>query len=242
MDWFQAAKDELETFFDIDQQISEEDRKARGIRAIDAFHDVFIRIASKLKLRDEWPNPHCHIMPYSTGIIERSEKMQVDFTIGVSLYGWFVEAPIAYPQQIGYMRDDYWEYIVCLAGLGKAELHDYGRPAGWCNSPETKQLVQHKVSLVYSIARDFTLLASTPDEEGAASLGGIHTTIPLESDEAAVSKFLERGLDSLYRSNYLLYRSSYLSRKRLFKKMGLGEPPSLYRRNPISQAFARPID
>jgi hypothetical protein len=233
MDWFQAAKDQLETFFDIDQQISEEELKARGVRAIDAFHDIFIQLTSKLKLRDEWPNPHCHIMPYSTGIIERSDKMQIDFTIGVSLFGWFVEAPIAYPQQIGHMRDDYWEHIVRLARLGKAKLHDYCHPSGWSSSSEMKKLVQHKISLVYSIARDFTLLASNPDEKDTGSLGPIHITIPVESDEAAVTEFFEQGLDSLYRSNYSLYRSSYLSRKRLFKKMGLGEPPPIYRRNPI---------
>jgi hypothetical protein len=239
MDWFQAARDELETFFDLDQQFSEEDLKARGVRAIDAFHDIFIRLTTKLKLRDEWPNPQCHIEPYSTGIIERSDKMQVDFTIGVSLFGWFVEAPITYPQQIGHMRDDYWQHIVRLASLGKAELHDYGRPLGWAGSPETKKLVQHKISLVYSIARDFTLLASIPDED-IRSVGGIHITIPVESDEATVTEFFEQGIDSLYKSNYLLYRSSYLQRKRLFKKMRLGEPPPLYRRESTSQTFPTP--
>jgi hypothetical protein len=224
MDWFQAARDELETYFDIEQRISEEEAKERGARAIDAFHEIFVDLTAKLQLRDEWPEPHCHIVPFATGIIERSAKMQTDFTIGVSLYGWFVEAPIAFPRQIGHMRDDYWKHIVQLSSLGKAELRDYGRPLGWAGSTETKKLTQHKVSLVFSIARDFTLLTSVPDEEGASSLGCIHITIPVESDEAAVTVFFEKSLESLYRSNYLLFRSAYLQRKRLFKKAGLREP------------------
>jgi hypothetical protein len=222
MDWFQAARDELETYFDIEQQISEEEAKERGVRAIDAFHKIFVDLAAKLQLRDEWPEPHCHIAPFSTGIIERSAKMQTDFTIGVSLYGWFVEAPIAFPQQIRHMRDEYWKHIVRLASLGKAELRNRGVDGQ--GSTETKKLTQHKISLVFSIARDFTLLTSVPDEEGALSLGCIHIIIPVESDETAVTAFFEKSLESLYRSNYLLFRSAYLQRKRLFKKAGLPEP------------------
>lgn len=223
MDWFQAARDELETYFDIEQKISEEEVKQRGVHAFNAFHHFFLVLAAKLKLRDEWPEPHCHIVPFSTGIIERSAKMQTEFTLGVSLYGWFVEAPIAFPQQIRHMRDDYWAHIVRLASLGKAELHDCGRPVSWPGSTEAKKLIQHKISLAFSIARDFTLLASVSDDE-ISSLGCIHITIPVESNEATVTSFFEQSLGSLYRANYLLFRSAYLQRKRLFKKAGLTEP------------------
>jgi hypothetical protein len=216
MNWFQTARSEAETFFDIEQLIPEAERQQRGIAAIDAFHHIFAVLAAKLHLRDEWPEAQCHIMPFSTGIIEHSTKMNVDFTLGVSLYGWFMEAPIAFPEQIRHMKDDYWKHLVRLSMLGKAELHDYGRPCGWDGSSDIRRLTQHKGSLVFSIARDFTLLASTP--EGCSSLGGIYITIPLESDETTVTTFFNNTLESLYRSNYLLYRAEYLQRRRLLKK------------------------
>lgn len=217
MDWFQTTTRELETFFDIEERISEEEKKQRGLEAIHAFHEIFMHLASKLRLRDDWPDAHCHIMPFSTGIIERSAKMRVEFTLGVSLYGWFIESPVAFPAQIRHMGDEYWDQIVRLSKIGKAELHDYGRPVGWPHSPGAKKLVQHKTSLVFSVARDFTLLASKSEDE-TESLGGIHVSVPVESDQGAVTTFFERGLDALYRSNYLLFRSAYLQRRRILKK------------------------
>jgi hypothetical protein len=216
MNWFQIAQSEIETFFDIEQRIPEAEGQQRTIAAIDAFHELFMALTTELHIREEWPGAHCHIFPVSTGIIEHSSKLHVDFTLGVSLSGWFIEAPIASPEQIRHMRDDYWQHIVRLSALGKAELHDYGRPCGWSTSADVRRLTQHKGSLVYSIARDFTLLASTL--EGCSSLGGIHLTLPLDSDEQAVRTFFKQSLESLYRSNHMLYRAEYLQRRRVLKK------------------------
>ena len=216
MNWFQIAQSKVETFFDIEQRIPEAEGQQRCIAAVDAFHHLFTILAAELHIREEWPDAHCHIVPFSTGIIEHSPKIGVDFTLGISLFGWFIEAPIASPHQIRQMRDDYWQHIARLSTLGRAELHDFGRPCGWSSSPDVRKLTQHKCSLVYSIARDFTLLASTP--EGCSSLGCIHITLPLESDEPTVRAFFKQALESLYRSNHMLYRAEYLDRRRLMKK------------------------
>ena len=216
MNWFQIARSQADAFFDVEQRISEAERQERGLAAINAFHHIFTVLATELRLRDEWPKAYCHIRPFSTGIIEHSTRMSWDFTLGVSLHGWFVEALIVAPEQIRHMKDDYWHHILRLSTLGKAEFQDYGRPNGWSSRPEVSKLIQHKGSLVFSIARDFTLLASTP--EGCSALGSIHITFPLESDEAAVTTFFKHALDSLHRSNYLLHRSAYLQQKRYVKK------------------------
>lgn len=221
MNWFQEAQNELETFCDIGQQIPEKERQERGKRAIDAFHEVFTQLADELQLREKWGDTYCHIAPFSTSIIERSTKMNVDFTLGMSRDGWFIEAEIASPERIGHMKDDYWQHIVSLGALGKAELHDSGRPAGWSRSPETRKIVQHKGSLVFSIARDFTLLSAKPN--GCSALGSIHITLPIESDEAAVTTFFRNSLASLYRSNYLLYRSAYVEERRFRKNSAIQE-------------------
>jgi len=217
MDWFNLATRELETFFDVDRAISEDDRKERGMTAIDAFDKLFEKLARELRLRDKWITPHCHIMPFSTGIIQRSDRTRIEITLGVSLYGWFIRSPIAWPEQIRYMKDDYWNYIAQLSTIGEAEFHDYGRPGGWNDQPAAKKLLQHKLSLVFSIARDFTLLA-TNFEDDVCSLGGIHVTLPVESEEITVAAFFKQGLEALYRSNYLLFRSAYLQRQRVIKK------------------------
>ena len=216
MDWFQIARSEAATFFDLEERITVEEKQQRGTAAIDAFHHLFMVLAAELRIREEWPEAHCHIVPFSTGIIEHSAKMRVDFTLGISIHGWFIEAWIASPDQIRQMRDDYWEHIARLSTLGKAEFEDGGRPVGWSNSAKIRKLTQHKCSLVFSIVRDFVLLAST--SEGCSSLGRIYITIPLESDEEAVRTFFKRSLESLYRSNHMLYRAEYLERRRYLKR------------------------
>ena len=83
------------------------ENKQRGVNAINAFHDQFTNLASKLRIRDEWLAPHCHIEPFSTGIIEHSAKMRTDFTIGVSLYGWFANHRLRFRNRSHNMRDEY---------------------------------------------------------------------------------------------------------------------------------------
>ena len=212
MNWFETAKAEIETFFGADD-FTEAELQQRSIAAIDTFHDLFVRLMDELKIRDDWPDKdrQCHNFPQSTGTVERSARMEIRFTIGVSIDGWFIEAPIACEYHIRHMKDDYWAHITKLASIGKARL-EFSPTNEWESSPEIKRLAQHEGSLVFSIARNFVLLALTPDHD--ASVGSIEVTLPLDSDEATVTQFFREGLEALYRSNYLLHRSDYLERKR----------------------------
>jgi hypothetical protein len=213
MNWYQAALQEIATYGDLHQLIPTEERNRRGEAALDAFHHIFTKLVARLHIRDTWPEPHCHINVFETGIIERSTKLQGDFTLGVSLEGWFLEASIVGPRFIRQMSDEYWEHIQRLSTLGKARLKDYGRPSLWDNSPEVRKLTQHKASLVFSIARDYTILASRP--EGCSSLGAIRVDHPLNSDEQTVTAFFKETLESLYRSNAMLKRVEKIERRRI---------------------------
>jgi hypothetical protein len=216
MNWFDRAKAEIETFFG-KQVFSEVKLRQRDLAAIDAFHDLFMRLMNELKIRDTWPEKdrQCQMFLRSTGTVERSAKMGIRFTMGVSVDGWFIEAPIACEKHIRHMKDDYWVYITKLASIGKAGLIS-SYPPEWYSSPAIKRLIQHEGSLVFSIVRDFTLLASTSEHN--FGVGNIEVTIPRESDEATVIQFFRDGLEALYRSNYLLHRSDYLEQKRKSKK------------------------
>lgn len=218
MNWFQTAHELLETFYDIEGRISGDDGRQRSIRAIDAFHELFLELASTLKLRDQWPNPHCDIAPGQIGIIERSAKMQVDFTLGTSLYGWYIEAWLANADQIRFMRDDFWHHLAHLSVTGKAELEN--DTSMNCGDPSNvRKLLQHKGSLVFAVARDYTLASATPEADCIGFLGKIRLTLPVDSAEQQVMTFFREGLEALYRVNYLLYRSGQIQRSRINKKV-----------------------
>jgi len=211
MNWFQTVEAEIETFFNM-QSVSEAELQKRGLAAVDAFHELFMRLVDELKIRDSWPKQSRRFNLWPTQNIEQSAKMQIDFTMGVEpVDGWFIEAPIACEHHIRYMKDDYWAHITKIASIGKAEL-EYSPLNEWESSTEIKRLTQHEGSLVFSIVRNFVLLALTPDHN--ASVGSIKVSMPLDSDEAKVTQFFRDGLEALYRSNYLLQRSDYLERKR----------------------------
>ncbi len=217
MSWFETIRADIEMFFD-GQNPDETEIQQHGRAAVDAFHDLFMSVMDDLKIRDKWPEQSRRFSLCPTQNIEKSAKMQIDFTMGIELLdGWFFEAPIVCEQQIRFMKDDFWAHIIKLASIGRTELE--GSLYELETSAEIKRLTQHKGSLVFSIARNFTLLALTPNHN--LSVGTIKVAIPLESDEATVTQFYRDGLEALYRSNYLLHRSDYLEHKRKSKNLVL---------------------
>ena len=215
-DWFKAAREEFQTFFDLEQSISKDEALKRKTRFFDTYHGLFLSLVRELGIRDDWDDGHCHMFPFSTGIIERSSKLNLEITIGVSMDTWFIEAAIQAPYYLRYMKDNYWAHIVRLSNLGKAELQDYGRPANWLPTEEARALVKPKCSLVFSIARDYTLMAAGSDD--GFSLGGINISMPFESKQDKVEEFYRLGIESLYKSNQMLVSVANAQQKRNLKK------------------------
>lgn len=217
MNWYQNALVEAETYFD-DQARSDDELVSITQAAISGFDVLFKDIMREAKIRDEWDSTKCYILPQSTECIQRSTKMDVEFSLGISLYGWFIDCPLSNADHIRSMKDDFWGRIAMLGELGTAEFRNYGRPHHWGGSPESKRLLQHQGSLVFSIARDYTMFELRDDRVLCESLGGIRVTMPLDTLEEDLLRFYRRGLEAMYRINYSLYRSSYLREKRLEKQ------------------------
>ena len=223
MNWFEASHKELKQHFS-DQETPEEERKALCLAAMDGLHGLFHELVKDLKIKDEWPKAFYHIVPFATGTVEQSGKMGAQFTLAITSDGWLIESWLKNPEHIRHMTDEFWQHIAKLASIGKASLSNSSVPA---STPEAKRLAQHKGSLVFSLARDYVFMMQAPRDEGGLSthsVGAIEAVLPLESEEAAVRQFFRDGLDSLYRANYLLYRSAYLEMKRLLKQNGVTEP------------------
>ena len=218
MNWHTDISAEIETFFDIGQQIPEEEVQRRGIATVEAYHSLFLELSKELNLKDTWTEAFAHIFPFSTGIIERSDKLNCEFTFGVSIYGYFMELPIWPSHQIRHMSDEFWQLIGDLSTLGKAKLEDHGKPGGWGNDPEEKHLIKCNNSLLFSIARDYILLERGKDDHGC-SVGDIRITLPLDTPAGAVRDFYKQGLKKSHRMNYLLHRSWYLQRKKMERRI-----------------------
>lgn len=220
MNWHQAALTELESYLS-QQPENEAERQAVCLAAIDGFHTLFHELVRELKIRDEWDTPLCEIAPCATGTVERSKKLENQrFTFAIGLDGWFIEAGLRYSDHIRHMTDEFWAQINKLASIGAASLSDSGvrmGPGRWASPESVRRLTQHKGSLVFSLARDYVLLMQQPSDgiySPTGSLGDIQVTLPIESGEKEVRQFFKEGLAALYRANYLLHRSAYLSMKR----------------------------
>ena len=217
MSWYENAIAEAQTFFD-DEPRSDQILASTTRAALAGFDALFKDVMRKAKIRDDWDDTKCYIFPHSTDCLMRSLKMGVEFKLGISIYGWFIDCPLDNPDHIRSMKDDFWAQIASLSDLGTAEFHDYGRPVGWASSPEAKRLSQHSGSLVFAIARDYTMLVLNGDEDTFLTVGGISVMLPLDKKEDEVYAFFRSGLEAMYRINYFLYRSAYIRSKRLDKQ------------------------
>jgi len=216
MNWYQAAKAEAETYFEGPRPAEELLPIAQA--AIDGFDGLFRDLMRRAKIRDQWEEAKCYLLPHSTECLQRSQKMGIEFKLGISLYGRFIDCPLENPDHIRSMKDDFWQRVSMLGELGTAEFHDYGRPYGWDDSPETKKLLRHSGSLVFSILRDYTILKLKDETGRPLSLGGIRVTVPLETEESVLLQFYQDGLEAMYRINYALHRSAYLRWKSVERK------------------------
>lgn len=135
--------------------------------------------------------------------------------MAITPQGWIIEAGLRYSEHIRHMTDEFWGQIIRLSAIGKASLVAGYAPAA---TPEAKRLAQHKVSLMFSLARDYVFIVQTPmndDRRHSYAMGHIEVMLPLETKESVVRQFFKDGLDALYRANYLLYRSAYIELRRV---------------------------
>lgn len=211
-DWYDHALSAVDVFFDVYGDISEEDSNNRSIRCIHSFHDLFNQIAKARKIRDEWPESFAAIYPQQTGVIERSKKMGADFTLGISLSGFYVEVTISHSHRIQNMDDQFWKHIVKLSSLGDAELIDYGHPIEWSKRKEIKELTKFNNSLTYSIIREYVI--GKIINEADSSIGYIKIIFPFNSSRDDTYNFFDQAIYHAYRMNYLLYRSAYIEMNR----------------------------
>lgn len=218
MSWYSNGMEEAYHLCSLDQVEEDENEGVQRMqRVILSFEDLFMDLAAELRIRDQWKETLCSIRPFDTGAAIRPEKIGGEFTLGISIYGWFFEFHIVSPDHIRHMKDDYWAYIVRLASAGKVEIIDYGCGIGGTWDPkEGRKLTQHKGSLVFSLARDYVMNSLAGNED--YSFGGIRAELPIDSSEADARAFFKTCLETSYRSNYLLHRSAYIERKRRLKK------------------------
>ncbi|MEI6193050.1 MAG: hypothetical protein WCS42_01835 [Verrucomicrobiota bacterium] len=218
MNWYQNALTEIKSHLSA-EDLPDAERQARCLAAIDGLHHLFHELLGELKIRDKWADLLCDIAPFSTGTVERSLKLEQEFRFSVCMDGWVIESGLSNASHIRHMTDEFWGHIAALATVGKASLNDSGILE---SSPVMKKLIQHKGSLVFSLARDYVLLMQGPQNSvnyPCGTLGGIQIVLPLKTEESKVRKFFKDGLSGLYRANYLLHRSAYLEFKRLQKAM-----------------------
>jgi len=212
MNWYHHALLEIESFFDVSESIHPEEKNKRTVSAVKSFHDLFISITKKKRIRDKWSKAYAEINDYESGAKEVSDKTGTEITIGVGLYGYFIRGYIAHPEHIQSMSDEFWKQILGISQLGKCELLEYGRPESWINNKRIKELSQFKNSLVYQLSRDYVLLNLENDFD--SGIGAIEVLIPHESKEEEILKFFSEGVSYFYKTNYLLYRSHYIAMKR----------------------------
>lgn len=209
--WFPAIEQYIASVFTLEQQDEDSDIQQTQ-ECIEALHDLFIKAARHAQIRDSFGDTRCYTSPYGVDIIELSKRLDTAFTLGASIYGYHLQAPIPFPELIRFMTDEFWQHIAALQTIGRAELQNDCRPQDWEASNPNRALARHSKSLVFAISRDYVLLSQA--EESCNTLGEINLALDIHSDSDTLFSFVSTGLQHLYRAYYLLWKWNYQNNHR----------------------------
>jgi hypothetical protein len=211
-DWFSNSLRLLDVLFDFDGYYDVNYRSDTNRLYLGTQHELFNKIIRCNKIRDSWLEPKVFLLPVSTTLVEISQKMGTEISIGVSVYGYFIDANITHWETLNKMGDDFWELVTQIGLLGTADIGNACHSMEWGESPRDQYLLRFNKSLVYRLMRDYVF--TMQDESNNSSVGNISVRIPVNSEESQVELFYREGIRLLYRMNYMLYRRNYIDSRR----------------------------
>lgn len=214
-DWYVDCVETYSAIFDVYGEISEEESNRRTLRSIDSLHELFLEVVKARKIKDQWPVSYVAIYPLHRGVIEKSDKMKSEITIGVGESGFYIEVSIDNTFWIQSMNDKFWHHIQQLSEIGNAELINNGHPQNTPHKKEIKNITKFNNSLIYSICRDYVIGRMFDVDYDV--IGQISIALPIDTPKEKVYEFFDRGIYNAYRMNYLLYRAASIHMHRLMK-------------------------
>ena len=177
---------------------------------------------SYTKSRDKWifqdsiyMNPVCLYQEV------KAEKINTKFIFGIEQtnlrFGYFLQSDINYPLNFKKMKNEFWVELIKLYNVNNLEYvpnFDY-------NPPEEDMDLWHPARRVNSnflnlIKNYFMLELYKPDD--CLDFGWFEVSWPIETSISSVLDVAKKVFKTMYRVNYLLYKSEFPAWRKYQKK------------------------
>lgn len=155
---------------------------------------------------------HCHIIPREKGqqAIVKSEKLDLDFIIGIYHREFFLTTDLIYSYYIKNMDNSFWSHFTVLDSLGHFNLLENSLQSS-DKSKLAKKEFKNVNSSIFRLIRNHIIFELI--DGGSADCGSFEIKWPVSTSWEVIIKNGSSAFKRLYRINYILYRNAHLHYK-----------------------------
>lgn len=182
-------------------------------------NDLLIAIAQNFftygKFKDKWDTSKCSLYPFGQHLLLNSKKLNLNFQWGVDRNSFYLESYITHPDNLRYMKDEFFANLLVLKELGQFEY-----TGNWPLNAKERPYFENKNSTVFQMLRSYMLfqmqqMASPPNHypQSHLNLGELMLKWDFDTDWAILLEQSCRAFKILYHLNYQLWKISNLAKK-----------------------------
>jgi len=176
------------------------------------FYDLLQDIIGAAKTKDNWEfYKYKEHNPNYISIRAKSEKIGVEFSLGIFFHEFTFAVDISRSNRIKFMNDIFWKHFVNLDSCGEFEFSEFTPLLYDKKYTGYREIFQKSKSNIFSVIRNhvlFEYLHGGCVDFGEISVKWHHNIEPNDFFDKACKAF-----KSMYQINYLLYRNEYLSQR-----------------------------
>jgi hypothetical protein len=152
---------------------------------------------------------------YGPEVIIKSIKTECEYTLGFVEQGFFLSTHFKYSNNIRYMSDDFWKFLLELSEFEGFSYDEYERISSETEKEYSELFVSNK-SMIFKMLRKY-FFDFTADNNGwkdqNSYLGELSITFPFNKPFEDIIKGFCLGFKQLYKLNYMLWKVSDLKAK-----------------------------
>lgn len=176
------------------------------------FYDLLQDIIGKAKTKDKWEfYKYKEHNPYYISIRARSEKIGVEFSLGIYIHEFTFDVNIARSNRIRFMDDTFWEHFINLNNCGVFEFSETTSLSYNDKYTGHREIFQKSKSNIFTVIRNHVLFEYL--HGGCVDFGELSVKWPINTEPNDFFNKACKAFKLMYQINYLLYRNEYLSQR-----------------------------
>lgn len=212
--WSSQLSEHLELRYS-DKNIDEAERKRIFYQTNELLLELSECFFHYSKFKDNHDNTYCDTFPFGQCIILKSLKMNQRFDWGIEKDKFYLDFYVMYPENIKYMKDDFWKGFLRLEEYGDFKFIENGGI-----SKEHRKKFKNKTSNVFRIIRNsilFQIDLENPENWQMSSeqeLGWLRVEWDYKTKWSDLIEQSCKSFKELYFISYNLWKISDLKNKK----------------------------